>query len=190
METYNVGGKEFSPEEIIVQSRKTAGWLGAITVFSIINLLLMLFKTNVSFIIGLGITQLVTAISMGIAEGAIPVVAKVIFIIGLVVNISIIGIYALLWWLSKKGSMAAYIIGMVLYLLDGFLFLVVQDWIGVGFHVFFLFMLFGGYQFMKKYKEAEMRLLEEIDDVIEVEPIPQESEDGELPAKEPVAPPE
>jgi hypothetical protein len=44
---------------------------------------------------------------------------------------------------------------MVLYALDGLIFLAVKDWIGVGFHVFFLFGLWGGYRFMRQRRKAE-----------------------------------
>jgi hypothetical protein len=44
---------------------------------------------------------------------------------------------------------------MVLYGLDGLLFLIVQDWLSFGFHVFALFCIFGGYRSLKNLRVAE-----------------------------------
>ncbi|MFQ5608913.1 MAG: hypothetical protein ACE5F8_01425 [Woeseiaceae bacterium] len=44
----------------------------------------------------------------------------------------------------------AYILGMIVYALDGLIFVLVQDWVSVGFHAFVLFMLWGGYGVTKE----------------------------------------
>ena len=48
--------------------------------------------------------------------------------------------------MAGNGREWAFVLGMVVYGIDGAIFLVVQDWIGVGFHAFALFMIFRGYQ--------------------------------------------
>ena len=45
---------------------------------------------------------------------------------------------------ANKGHRWAFIVGMVLFALDGLIFLLAQDWIGVGFHVFVLYCFFRG----------------------------------------------
>jgi hypothetical protein len=81
-------------------------------------------------------------------------------LIAVAVNLVIIGLVMLIWWLSKRGNAIAYVIGMVLYLLDTAIFLLVQDWVGVGFHVFFLAMLWGGYGFVRAWNVAQQALAE------------------------------
>lgn len=41
---------------------------------------------------------------------------------------------------------------MVLYLLDGLLFLLVQDWLSLGFHGFALYSMFHGYTALRRLK--------------------------------------
>jgi hypothetical protein len=48
--------------------------------------------------------------------------------------------------LARKGLAWVFVVGMVLYGLDGLLFLLVGDWFGLAFHVFVLFCLFKGLQ--------------------------------------------
>jgi hypothetical protein len=44
---------------------------------------------------------------------------------------------------------------MLLYFVDGLIFLLVQDWLSIGFHAFALFCIFGGYASMKKLAQLE-----------------------------------
>lgn len=44
---------------------------------------------------------------------------------------------------------------MVVYALDGCIFLLIQSWLSVGFHVFALAGLYGGYKALTKLKQAE-----------------------------------
>ena len=47
---------------------------------------------------------------------------------------------------AANGRKWAFVLGMIVYGIDGAIFLVIQDWVGVGFHAFALFMIFRGYQ--------------------------------------------
>ena len=46
---------------------------------------------------------------------------------------------------STGALIGAFVVGMALYGLDGAIFLLVQDWVGVGFHAFALTMMARGY---------------------------------------------
>jgi len=61
----------------------------------------------------------------------------------------------LIGWLSNKVYGPVYVIGMIIYLLDallyiGLLFIGEPDWLGLGFHVFALFLMFSGYSALRK----------------------------------------
>ncbi len=155
MTAIRVGGKSYQPHEIIEQAKKARGWFAAIAAFSFVNSLLITFGAKVSFVIGLGVTQVVDAVVAAIREEAGASSATALSVIGLAINLCILGLVMVIWWACGKGSKMAYIIGMVLYGLDGLLFVLVADWIGVGFHAFFLFMLWGGYRFMREWRNAE-----------------------------------
>jgi hypothetical protein len=155
MTAIEIAGKSYEPREIVEQAKKARGWFAAIAAFSFVNSLLIMFGVEVSFVIGLGATQVVDAIVAVTREQGGASVGAVVSVIGLLMNLCIIGMVVFIWWASGRGSTAAYIVGMVLYALDGFIFLAVGDWIGVGFHVFFLFMLWGGFRFMREWRKAE-----------------------------------
>ncbi len=161
MTAIQVGAKSYKPDEIIEHAKKARGWFAAIAAFSFINSLLIMFGAEVSFVIGLGATQVVDAIVAVMREEIGPSAAAVVSAIGLLTNLCIIGVVMVIWWASGRGSTAAYIVGMVLYGLDGLIFLLVGDWIGVGFHVFFLFMLWSGYRFMREWRNAQAFLKHE-----------------------------
>jgi hypothetical protein len=57
---------------------------------------------------------------------------------------TIAGVFVVLGYFARGASAAAFVVGMALYALDSLLFVLVGDWIAVGFHGFVLFMLFGG----------------------------------------------
>ncbi|MFB3883326.1 MAG: hypothetical protein ACE149_18825 [Armatimonadota bacterium] len=158
MEQIAVGRSSYPPDEVVKRAQKASGWFAAIAIFSCINSLLVLFKAKVSFVIGLGATQVVDALIMAIRDNSAGAAQAVLTLVALAINLAIIGVIVLIWWLSKRGSAAAYLTGMVLYLLDTLIFLLVGDWVGVGFHVFFLAMLWGGYGFVRAWARAQ-RLL-------------------------------
>jgi hypothetical protein len=61
------------------------------------------------------------------------------------VGLAVIGFFAVLGHRAIDGARWAFVVGMVLYALDGVIFLLVQDWLGVGFHAFALTMILRGY---------------------------------------------
>ena len=157
-----IGQKSYEPQQVIEQAAKGSGWLAVIALFSLINSVLMLFKAKISFVIGLGATQVVDAIVSVGREQASGAVGTVMGLIGLCINLVLIGVIVTIWLLSKRGNRTAYLVGMVLYLLDGLIFLMVRDWVGVGFHAFFLFGLWGGYAFVKEFSLAQALLAQSI----------------------------
>jgi hypothetical protein len=48
---------------------------------------------------------------------------------------------------------------MACYVADALIFLLVQDWLSIGFHLFALFFIFGGYTSLKKLKDLEAATL-------------------------------
>ena len=57
--------------------------------------------------------------------------------------------FVALGYFARRFSVAAFVAGMVLYALDALLFVIVGDWIAVGFHAFVLFMLWGGLSMLR-----------------------------------------
>ncbi len=158
MSSITVGSKSYQPEVVIQHARKACSWFAIIAAFSAVNSVLILAGAKISFVVGLGATQLVDAVLAVAREEAQPALTGIITAIGLLVNLGILGVIVAIWQLSKRGSAIAYIIGMVLYLLDTLIFLAVSDWVGAAFHTFFLIALWGGYAFVRQRHGAEQAL--------------------------------
>ena len=121
-----------------------ANWFFWIAALSMINSVLLITGTGWSFIVGLGVTQMVDAIA---AESeAVPAVAAV------AVNAVIAGLFVLFGVMARKRHTWAFVVGMVVYVLDGLLFVLVQDWLSAGFHAFALFCVFKGFQALNELR--------------------------------------
>ncbi len=104
---------------------------------SLVNSALTQFKANIRFPVGLGITQVMDVIALGLRDklGGIA--------LGIAITFALLGagFFALFGWLTGRGIKAALLIGLVLYGLDGLLCLLFQDWFAVAFHAYILYKL-------------------------------------------------
>ena len=122
----------------LAQAKSGASWFYWIAGLSLVNSISAFTGSDWRFILGLGITQLIDAFGQGI-EGAGRFIA-----LGL--DIVAAGVLVLFGVFGGKGHLWAFVVGMVLFALDGVIFLLAQDWIGVAFHAFVLYCLFRGFQ--------------------------------------------
>jgi hypothetical protein len=119
------------------QMRSGASWFYWIAGLSLINSVLALAGSEWGFILGLGITQIFDAIGsqLGaagkfVAFGMDLITAAVVVVFGV---------------LAARRQTWAFVVGMALYALDGLLFLLAMDFLGIGFHAFALFCLYRGF---------------------------------------------
>ena len=120
-----------------------ASWFYWVAALSIINSVIALASGSWSFLFGLGATQIVDGIVMGIAEEA-PDMANTARMLGFGLILVISGLYVAFGWLANGRKRWAFIVGMVLYAFDGMILLLVSDFLGFAFHLWVLFGLFGG----------------------------------------------
>jgi hypothetical protein len=148
-----IEGNIVSPEQIalIKQNLKIENQLkgGAngffwIAGLSLINSVIFLVGGTWVFFIGLGITQFVDGISMAIAADMESNVETIVRIVAFAVDIGIAGIFVVFGILARKRYKWVFIVGMILYALDGLIFLIVPDFLSIGFHIFILFGIYGG----------------------------------------------
>lgn len=128
------------------QRRSGAQWFYWIAALSLINTIVAFTGQDWRFIIGLGITELVREIAE--QSGGAGIKAGV-------AGLLVIGMFAVLGQRAVQGYRWAFVVGLVLYGLDGAIFLLVQDWVGVGFHVFALIMIARGYMAARQLSPAE-----------------------------------
>jgi len=105
---------------------------------SLVNSLLTSFGAHVRFPVGMGVTAASDAIFNEVLKdgGNIAKLAAIAF------SLFASGIVALFAWLTGRGNRVIFILGIVLYILDGVLCLVFQDWFSVAFHAWITFKLF------------------------------------------------
>ena len=119
---------------------QTFYWIAGL---SVVNAILMITGSNVSFLAGLGVTMWVTGIAMSIGENAH---AGAVATISIAVTAMVALFFGGFGFLARKGMGWAFIVGMILYVLDALLLLPLGDWFGIAFHAWMLRSIWSGYQ--------------------------------------------
>ncbi len=130
-------------------------WFVWIAILSIINSVIVTMNGNLNFIIGLGITQIVDALSIYHEPGSLNLDKTT----GLSINLLIISMFFLIAYNAKRKKAWAFVIGMILYGLDGLIFLH-KDYLSFGFHLFALFFIFKGFSAMRELNKITVPLIE------------------------------
>jgi hypothetical protein len=121
------------------QLKSGGSWFYWIAGLSLINSVIALSGSETRFILGLGITQIFDELGQGMGAGAGMAVAVVL-------DLLVAAMFVFFGVFANKRHTWSFIVGMGLYALDGLIFLIAQDWLGVGFHAFALFCLFRGFK--------------------------------------------
>lgn len=126
--------------------KNSADWFCWIAILSIINNIIILAHGNINFIVGLGITQVIDYLSYALSKSLGPGLMVISFTINILISL----FFMFIGYKARKGAKWAFILGMVLYVLDGLLFLLAEDYISIGFHAFALYCIFIGYRALVK----------------------------------------
>jgi hypothetical protein len=140
------------PEAELLQARlkatnqlnSGAAWFYWVAGLSLINSLILLAGSDWSFLIGLGITQVIDALASALAEEIAPTSGLIIKVVAFALDLVVAGVFVLFGWLARKRLMWGFIVGMILYALDGLIFVLVSSWLSVGFHIFALVGMYSG----------------------------------------------
>jgi hypothetical protein len=120
---------------------------------SVVNSLFTIFGGGMFFVVGLGVTLFIDAVAGGISEqmGGSPLVLGMGFLFTLVFD----AIFVICGYFAGKGRRWAFIVGMVMYGLDTLLMVYFKEWLGVGFHLYFLWGVWTGFAALGKLKAIE-----------------------------------
>lgn len=134
------------------QLKSAAGWFFTIAVLSFVNSIILAFGGTWHFIIGLGITTFFDAVALGLKSSVANIAVFIIntFILAIPVTFGVFG---------RKGHKWAFIVGMILYALDGLILIAFQDWLGVAFHAYALFMIYKGVAAANELKQMQQQIL-------------------------------
>jgi hypothetical protein len=143
-DTVLIGGKPVTIAEATRAMRGSAHWFWWVAGLSLANTVAAWLDLQYGMVLGLGITQLIDALFFYGVDGvrSAPGMVGAVFHIGLVLAVA--GVFVLIGHLAARGSVRAFVVGMVLYTMDALLYLLATDWIAIAFHAFVLFMLFAG----------------------------------------------
>ncbi|HEY8561689.1 MAG TPA: hypothetical protein VIL74_15040 [Pyrinomonadaceae bacterium] len=140
--------------ELLSRAKGGANWFYWIAALSVVNSLIFHFGGNMSFFAGLGVTQLADAMVFQLSpdEGL-----GILKIIGFAFDLIVAGIFLLCGLWANRLQSWAFLVGMILYLLDGLLLLVIGVYLpGIllpaAFHAFALFMIFRGFSAARQLK--------------------------------------
>jgi len=128
------------------KASRGAGWFYWIAGLSLINTAVFYLGGGISFIVGLAITQII--------EGFLSYYGTIGIVISVVLNMFVAGIFAGLGYFADKKRMnLAFLVGMILYIIDTLLFLIVMDILSIGFHIYALVNIFLGYKANRKLQD-------------------------------------
>jgi hypothetical protein len=141
---------EIEQSKLEQQHVNGANWFYWIAALSLVNSAIIHFGGEWSFVIGLGITQFFDAIAAVVAAEAGAGAASLALAFAIAADLAVAGAFVLFGVFARKRHTWAFVLGMLFYALDGLLFLLVGDWLSIGFHVFALIGLTGGLSASRK----------------------------------------
>jgi len=127
---------------LLAQLRSGANWFYWIAGLSVVNSLIFAFGGKVSFIAGLGLTQIVDGIFDAIVTAGAPSAVRAVAI---VISFVVIAMFALFGYYANKAITWVFILGIAIYALDAFLLLVLGAYFAAGFHAFALIYIIRGF---------------------------------------------
>jgi hypothetical protein len=131
-------------EQLEAKVKSGANWFFWIAALSIVNSVAGLAEKNErSFVIGLGVTQVVNALAIVIAQNN-PEIATAAKVVAVMVTCIAAAITATFGFGARRRLSWVFILGMVLYAMDGLLYLLFLDFMSFAFHAFALWCMYGG----------------------------------------------
>ena len=131
---------------LALRLKSGASWFYWIAGLSLINSIVALTGSNWRFIVGLGVTQVFDAFSQSMSGGG--------KVVALILSLLVAGIFVVFGIFANKRQHWAFIAGMILFGLDGMISLLIQDWLGLGFHAFALYCIFRGFAASREINKA------------------------------------
>ncbi|MGE9297278.1 MAG: DUF4339 domain-containing protein [Puniceicoccales bacterium] len=145
-------GEDIPPELAEATERFVSGarWYYWIAGLSLVNSLIAAFQGDIYFVVGLAISIIVDQIGWVLSEE----LGQAAMFIALGVNVLISGVVAAFGYFSLKGIRWVMMTGIVLYICDGLICLLFQDWLSAGFHAYAGFCLIRGFGALNTLKKA------------------------------------
>ena len=142
--------------ELFDRGKNGAAWFYWIAGLSVVNTVIVLAEGGRRFALGL----IVTMISDAVAASAIkPGGEMSLLAIALGFNAFVLGLFIVCGRLSQKRILPIYALGMVLYLLDGLLSLMLGGFIGIAIHAYALWCMWSGFMAYRQLNILERQIM-------------------------------
>ena len=152
----NTGTGEIGPDvnDLEMRVKNGASWFYWIAGLSLVNSIMFFYGATVAFLAGLGFTQLADAIVQAAIENGMP---ESLTVVSLVFNFVMVAIFAFFGYYANKQISSVFMIGIILYVLDGLLLLLMGMFLSTAFHAFALIFIVRGYlacRTLNQYEKA------------------------------------
>ena len=144
-----VSGRDLLRFQLLQRRGSGSAWFYWIGGASILNTILNAAGTQWGLAVGLGLTYLID----GFAEALSDTVRTPIYAV--IIDVAVAGGVLLIGRAARRGSLGWYGVGIVLYLLDGLLFVLAEDILGIAVHAIALFGLISGWRASRSLKQVE-----------------------------------
>lgn len=131
------------------------GWFYWIAGLSLINTVIFLTGGSLTFVAGLGLTQIVDYFAYGIALELSGTLAVIIRGMGAAVSVFFALLFILCGYFGRKRLRWVVVAGFIVYALDAVIVVAFGDWYSFLFHLLALFGLFRGFKAIKALNELE-----------------------------------
>jgi hypothetical protein len=139
--------RELKAAQLRASIKSCANWFYWIAGLSLVNSVSAMSGSNWRFILGLGITQIVDAV--------VQELGSVGHMAAFVIDVFIAGVFILFGYLSNQHKRWAFMLGMVLFGIDTLILLIGMDILGIAFHIYALYWILKGYQFVGQLQVLE-----------------------------------
>jgi len=137
--------------KLAFMAEKAPSSLPGIGVLSLLNSAVTFLGFNSWFLsLGLAVTQWADGLIIAAREKGDPELIGFDTMVAVGIYTAALGLLWLLWWLSKRGSTKAYLVGVIFYGLDSFILLTYEDLMPFVFRGFIVALMIEGYIAMGK----------------------------------------
>jgi hypothetical protein len=138
---------------------------------SLINMIALAGHWDFSMVVGLGVTEILQAAAIVAGKAEEPGVMVGLY----AATLAVIALFAVFGWRARQIERWPFVLGMWLYAADSVIFVVFQDFFALGFHVFFLVILWFGLIWVRPVQSARRCLASAggPDDAVDPEKMPE-----------------
>jgi hypothetical protein len=139
------------------RGRRGANWFFWIAALSLVNSVIIHGGGQTFFAIGLGTTLVIDGIATAVANQA-PNAADIAKVIAIGLDVAVALFVAWFGLMARKRYTAIFAIGIALYLLDGLIFVLAMDLMGIGVHVFGIICMWQGFRAFRELNSLQVSL--------------------------------